>query len=255
MKLTVVGSSDAFNAAGRGHSCFWLEGPGFGPIMVDFGATALAALRRLGRNPLDLEGVAVTHLHADHVGGFPFLLIDGMFNAVRTRPLQVVGPVGTATCIESGLQVAYSDVAHLDKPYELRFQELVPGEQGTLAGAKVVAFAADHMDPPDQPLCLRIETPNGKAIAFSGDSTMGEGLLSVADGTDLLVGECSCVSAPCGRHCTWDDWLAVLPKLSTPRVLFTHLNGEVRQRADELLAAAPGGKELRFADDGLQLEL
>ena len=55
-RLVVVGSSDAFNSMGRSHSCYWLEGQGFGPLMIDFGATSLMALRRVGREPRELEG-------------------------------------------------------------------------------------------------------------------------------------------------------------------------------------------------------
>ncbi|MBW2537535.1 MAG: MBL fold metallo-hydrolase [Deltaproteobacteria bacterium] len=251
----MVGSSDAFNAAGRGHSCFLLEGDGIGPLMIDFGATALAALKRLGRIPDELEGVAVTHLHGDHIGGLPFLLIELMFNAVRTRPLSFVGPVGTQAATVSGLREAYRDLADFAKPYPVEVQELAPGEEGSLAGATVRAFAADHMDPPDQPLCLQVRTSGGTTIAFSGDSTMSDGLLQAADGADLLVAECSCVQPPCGRHCTWQDWLRVLPTLDVPRVLFTHLNAEVRERSADLLSQAPPGKQLQFADDGLVLDL
>ncbi len=35
MRLTVVGSSDAFNSLGRSHSSYLLEGDGVGPIMID----------------------------------------------------------------------------------------------------------------------------------------------------------------------------------------------------------------------------
>src|SRR5438132_13048327 len=91
MRLTIVGSADAFNAVGRSHSCYLLEGAER-PLMVDFGATALSALRRLGREPTDLGGLALTHLHGDHIGGFPFLFIDGMYNARRSEALEVVGP-------------------------------------------------------------------------------------------------------------------------------------------------------------------
>jgi len=255
MQLTVVGSSDAFNAAGRGHSCFLLEGDGVGPLMVDFGATALAALKRLGRDPGELEGIAITHLHGDHIGGLAFLLIDLMFNAIRTRPLTVVGPVGTREALDEGLRVAYRDLADFAKPYEIQVQELEPGQAGSLAGAAVRAFPADHMDPPDRPLCLQIEGPTGKTVGFSGDTTMNDGLLAVAKGADLLVAECSRVRPPCGRHCTWEDWQRVLPTLATERVLFTHLNEEVRDASAELLAQAPPGKDLQFAEDGLVLKV
>lgn len=255
MQLTVIGSSDAFNAAGRGHSCFLVEGEGVGPLMVDFGATALAALKRFGREPDQLEAVAVTHLHGDHVGGLPFLFIELMFNAIRTRPLSLLGPVGMGEAAESGLREAYRDLADFKKPYDVLVQEVEPGEEASLAGATLRAFPAEHMDPPDQPLCLQLRSPQGTTIAFSGDSSMCEGLLEAAHGVDLLVAECSCVRPPCGRHCTWEDWLRVLPKLEVPRVLFTHLNAHVRASIDQLLAQAPAGKSIQFADDGLVLNV
>ena len=255
MRLTVVGSSDAFNAAGRGHSCYLLEGEGVAPLMVDFGATALAAMRRVGRAPSEIEAVAVTHLHGDHVGGIPFLLLDGMFHVVRRRPLALLGPVGLTQAIEAGLRVAYSDVVDLAKPYEVRFQELSPGDRAELAGWQVEAFAADHMDPPDQPLCLRFTAPGGTTVAFSGDSTFSSGLRAAGDGVDLFVAECSCLRPPCGRHCTWEDWREALPTISARRVVLAHLNAEVRERADELLAETAGAVDLRFADDGMQIEL
>ena len=43
MRLTVLGSADAFTSAGRGHSCYWLDGAASRPVVVDFGGTALAA--------------------------------------------------------------------------------------------------------------------------------------------------------------------------------------------------------------------
>ena len=87
MKLTVIGSSDAFNSAGAFHSCYWLDGVGTQPIMVDFGATALSALRRAGRAPAELGAILVTHLHGDHIGGFPHLLINNLYNEPRTAPI------------------------------------------------------------------------------------------------------------------------------------------------------------------------
>jgi ribonuclease BN (tRNA processing enzyme) len=39
--------------------------------------------------------VFVSHLHGDHFGGLPFLILDGQFSG-RTEPLTVAGPPGTA---------------------------------------------------------------------------------------------------------------------------------------------------------------
>lgn len=255
MRLQVIGSADAFNSSGRGHSCYVLDDVGSEPLMIDFGATALAGLRRAGRSPLDISSFLFTHLHGDHVGGLPFLFIDGMYHGVRGAPLQLCGPPGTAQKATALFRNTYGSLADEERPFETRVREIAVGECVEVAGVVVEAFAADHMDPPDVALCLRLSTRSGKRIAFSGDTRMGDGLRQAARGVDLLVAECTCLAPPCGRHCTWEDWLRELPAIGARTVLLSHLSDAVRERVPELLALAPPGVRLLFADDGLVLEL
>jgi ribonuclease BN (tRNA processing enzyme) len=254
-KLTVIGSGDAFNAGGRGHSCYLLEGEGFGPLMVDFGATALAGLRRCGREPTEIRGFAITHLHGDHVGGWPYLIIDGMFNAPRRSLLDVVGPLGVEERLEALLGVTYGDLSDHPRPFASRFREIEPGGAQSVAGTRVEGFAAEHMDAPERPLCLRVTTPSVKVVAFSGDTALNDGLRSAAAAADLLVAECSCLAHPCGRHSTWQDWRTELGGIGARRVLFTHLGREVRARVEELARQLPGAPPAGFADDGMIVEL
>ena len=54
-----------------------------------------------------IQGVFLTHLHSDHVVGFPDLWLTGWLIAPgRTVPLQVWGPTGTADMM-SHLRQAY----------------------------------------------------------------------------------------------------------------------------------------------------
>lgn len=251
MRLTVVGSSDAFNSVGRGHSCYLVDAEA-GAVMIDFGATALAGLRKIGRQTSELVGLVFTHLHGDHIGGFPFLLIDAMFKSERTSQLPIVGPVGTRDRLDRLMRIAYGSLADDPLPFDLQIQELAPGGRTTLAGITIEGFAADHMDPPEQPLCLRLSS-GGRSVAFSGDTQMCEGLRQAARRADLLIAECTCVEPPCGRHCTWQDWREALPTIGCERVVLSHLGSAVRERIEQLQREAPDGVALSFADDGMQV--
>lgn len=254
VRLTVVGSADAFSSAGRGHSSYLVEGEGLGPLMVDFGATSLLRLKQLGRSPRELAAIAITHLHGDHVGGLPFLWIDGLYLERRDTPLEIVGPVGTRAKIEALLDVTYAHTERMSwLPHTIR--ELAPGASASVAGLTVHAFAASHMDPPDVPLCLRLTDGRGRSIAFSGDTEPCPGLLAAADGADLLLAECTQLAPPAGRHTTWQDWQTLMSQVRTPHLVLTHLGPDVRARAPQLLAEAPAGLILGFADDGQVYEV
>jgi ribonuclease BN (tRNA processing enzyme) len=60
---------------------------------MDCGASSLIAMRRFGVDPSAIDAVILSHLHGDHFGGVPFLILDGQFTR-RTRPLVVAGPPG-----------------------------------------------------------------------------------------------------------------------------------------------------------------
>ncbi|MGF1510617.1 MAG: MBL fold metallo-hydrolase [Myxococcota bacterium] len=248
MKVTVVGSADAFNGAGRGHSCYLLEG-GRGPVMVDFGATALAGLRRLERQPGELDGILFTHLHGDHIGGVPYFTIDAMFHTGRTRPLSILGPVGTRDRLEALLRTTYGPVADYERSYALDIRELRPRERTEFLGLEITGYPADHMDPPDLPLCLRLSREN-RTVAFSGDTAMTDGLLEAIDGVDLAFVECTGLAHPIGRHCAWTDWVEVGPGLTAQQVVFTHLGQDVRAAAERGHLRLNGGPPFSFADDG-----
>ena len=194
-----------------------------------------------------------THLHGDHIGGFPFLVLDSTYNQIRDRDIHIIGPVGVENRLMALLRNSFGDVADKPRPFRIVFTELLPDQEVEFENWSIRGFAADHMDPPERPLCLQIESPKGSAIAFSGDTQFCDGLFAAAKGVDMLVCECSAMRPPAGRHCTWEEWQDNFSKLNTNRLLLTHLNEEVRAQSSEL--KRPQNLELLFADDGLIFDL
>jgi len=93
--VTFAGCGDAFGSGGRFQACIHLRpDAGQAPVLLDCGATSLSALRQAGLDPGEIGAVFVSHLHGDHFGGLPFLILDGQFSG-RTAPLVVAGPTGT----------------------------------------------------------------------------------------------------------------------------------------------------------------
>src|SRR4026207_2359888 len=93
MPITVrfVGSGGSFGSGGRFQPCIVVDGPAC-RFAIDFGTSSLIALAQQGIEPNSLDAILLSHVHGDHCGGVPFLLIAAMRAARRTRPLTVAGP-------------------------------------------------------------------------------------------------------------------------------------------------------------------
>jgi ribonuclease BN (tRNA processing enzyme) len=216
MKVTALGTADALCSSGRGNTA-WLVDDARGSYVVDFGPTALFALRKLGRSTDDLDAVHFTHLHGDHIAGWPFLLLSP-----RTRPLLASGPPGTRERLHALWSACYVDRAERLLPFALEVHELLPGETQELCGRNVTAFRAQHMGPKHVALSLRIDQ-----VAFSGDTEKLPDEL--CHGAKLLCCECTYARPGKPRHLNWETLQQSLPKV--PRMLIAHLGEEARRVA------------------------
>lgn len=71
-RIDFLGTGNAFLPQGRMHALALIDGC----VLVDTPPTVLSQLRRCGTSPSDLSHVLITHWHADHTFGFPFLLLE-----------------------------------------------------------------------------------------------------------------------------------------------------------------------------------
>ncbi len=240
VSVRVLGCGDSFGSGGRLHTCFCLEAPG-SRMLIDFGASALIAIHRFGIDPASIDAVVLSHLHGDHFGGLPFLLLDAVFVSRRTRPLIIAGPPGTSERLARATQALFPDVFRGSRRPPLEFVEHADGREVSVAGARVTPFEVVHKSGAPA-FALRVAC-NGSIVGYSGDTAWCPGLIAAASDTDLFFCEASSFEEPIPDHLTYRMVAARRGELGARRLLLTHLGPDVLARRAELeLACAADGQ-------------
>src|SRR5215468_4450039 len=234
MRLTIVGSGDAFGSGGRFNTCFQLE-TGNATLLVDCGASSLVALKALGLDHGRVDGIILSHLHGDHFGGLPFLLLDAQFLARRERPLLIAGPPGTRERIDQLLEVSFPRSTANKWRFSWKVLELEVGRSTDVLGHTVTTTEVVHYaGAPSTALAI---SDGEKRFAYSGDTEWVEALVGVAAGADLFITECYGYNGELSGHITWEVLKPRLPDLRARRIMLTHMNPGMLDRVEEARAA------------------
>ena len=247
MRLTIIGSGDAFGSGGRHNTCFHLAA-GERTVLIDCGASAPVALRARNVDLNSIDAVILSHLHGDHFGGIPFLMLDGQFLSRRERPLLFAGPPGTAERINAALEVFYPNSTKTNYRFPWSVTEIPVGAPTDILGLNVVSAEVIHFSGAPS-TALRI-SDGKKTLAYSGDTQWTDALLPIAAGADLFIVECYDYDRELTGHLNWMSIRQRLKDFAARRVMVTHMNPNMLARIDE--AKAVGAL---VAEDGLVLDL
>ncbi len=239
MRVRFVGSGDAFGSGGRWQTCIQLSRGGQ-VLLVDCGATTLAALKAQGLDPNAVGAVAVTHLHGDHFGGLPFLILDGQFSR-RSEPLLVAGPPGTRARLTEAMETLFPGSSGARRRFAVEVRELTPdGSPAELGAATVRGWEVEHPCGAP-PLALRVEL-GGVTFAYSGDTQWTPVLADAARDADLFAAEAYTFDRPVRYHLDYQTLHEHLDDLCAKRVVLTHMSARMLGRlADADLPAAYDG--------------
>jgi ribonuclease Z len=163
-------------------------------LLIDAGRGALQRLTQARVPWRDVTGVLLTHLHSDHVVGFPDLFLTGWLMPGRNAPVHVWGPEGT-TDMMAALTKAFAEDIRVRSENEganpdgaiLEATDVREGVVLDTDGVRVTAFAVEH-GALKSALGYRIEY-GGRSVVLSGDTRVSENLVRHAAGTDLLIHE------------------------------------------------------------------
>ena len=246
MRLTIVGCGDAFGSGGRFNTCFWLE-TAKATLLVDCGASSAVALKARGLDFGRVDGVILSHLHGDHFGGLPFLLLDAQLLSRRERPLLIAGPPGARARIEAALENFFPRAATNKWRFPFEFIEIEPGRPTEILRHAVTTTQVVHQSGAPS---TAVRVSDGRSqFAYSGDTEWTEALLPVAAGADLFIVECYGYARHVPGHLTWEILKPRLAQLGAKRIMVTHMNDRMLAHLDELKAAG-----LLVAEDGAVIE-
>jgi len=239
MQLRFVGCGDAFGSGGRLNTCFHVSGRQTN-FLIDCGASALPALKRLDIDRNDIDLIMITHFHGDHFAGLPFFLLDAQFSR-RTRPLTIAGPQGIERRLSEVREALFEHSSKTPQRFELDVVELTPEHSRTFGPVMVTPYPVVHGESGGPFLAYRI-VAEGRTLAYSADTEWTETLIPLAHGADIFVAEAYMYEKVVKNHLSLKTLEQHLPAIAAKRLVLTHMSDDMLSRLETLphMAAEDG---------------
>lgn len=240
MEIRFLGSGDAFGSGGRFNTCFHvsLHERAF---LIDCGASSLIAMRKFGIDPNRIQTVFISHLHGDHFGGLPFLVLDAQFYSRRSVPLTLVGPPGFRERLTQAMEVFFPGSSTVARKFSTEIVEIDAGRTIIVNNIAVTPFVVEHACGAP-PYALRLEVED-KVLAYTGDTEWTDSLIPAGRNADLLIAEALTFERKIRFHLDYTSLKANLAGIGAKRVILTHMGPDMLKHA--------GVVELESARDGM----
>ena len=216
-EVVMLGTGNAFMPYGRYHSFAMIDGK----HVVDCPPTALASFRRSGVVVSDIETIFITHVHGDHVFGFPFFLLERRYISDRgmEKPLTVVAAQGVRDRLEQLCQLAYP--GSLDEIFEtIIWREEVEGELE--CGLTWRRFVVHH-DASVDPYGYHFNAGKIGSFVHSGDSGPCETLYQEMAQTSMTILEMGLPEwVESDHHHKPSDVMRIAQRLPQVQMIITH---------------------------------
>lgn len=230
MRLLVVGCAGSYPGPDSAASCYVVEAEDAAGrtwrVVLDLGNGALGPLQRYS-DPAEIDAVAISHLHADHVADVVVLGVLRRYRPAGALPaVPLYGPVDTA---ERLVQLAGKDPATSLEGHVV-VHEWVPGQVVSVGPLTLEAVPMEH---PVPAFGIRVTGPSATdpdrsaTIAYTGDTDTCPGLDELASGADLLLAEAAFLEgrddAVRGVHLTGRRAGEAAARGGVGRLVLTHL--------------------------------
>ncbi len=189
IRITILGSGTCALSLRRS-TCSVLMECGDEKLLFDCGAGTMRRLLESGRSVHEISFVFLSHFHPDHSGELASFLFSNKYpdGSLRKKLLTLAGGEGI-TSFFTGLATVFGPWIELD-PSLFRILEMnsEKSDQGKFDAFTVRTARVAHNP---ESIAFRVESPGGYSVVYSGDTDVSENLVSLAQGADLLICECS----------------------------------------------------------------
>ena len=185
MKITILGSGTAVPSLKRNSAGVLLQYEGKN-WLFDFGYGNLKQLLNLNITYHDIDRIFFTHNHPDHICDLiPFLFGSRYYHDPRTRVLTIIAGPGFRKFYNELMKTFKQWLTPNSYQLEIIEQDEAVVEYDEL---KVETRKVRHIEISRG---YRITSPDGKAIAISGDTEACEEMVALGYEVDLMILECS----------------------------------------------------------------
>lgn len=212
MKITVLGFLGGYPAHNDATSCYLLESDGYS-LLLDCGSGGLLALEKI-MDPLQLDGVLLSHYHADHIADVGVLQYYWQLHS--KRPKEPILPI-------YGHSVDTEQFAKLTWPNSSQGYAYNPEQTLELGPFQITFLKTEH---PVTAFAMRIgEKKTGKVLVFTADTRYFDSLISFSQDADLLLADTNFFADHAGPawHLTANEAGKIAKNANVKKLLLTHL--------------------------------
>jgi ribonuclease BN (tRNA processing enzyme) len=248
VELTVIGSGTGVPSLRRGSPSLAVKAAGR-LVLLDLGAGSLRALLRWGLDFNQIDILALSHCHPDHVGDLvPFLFATRYaLGYTRQTPFWLLAARGFAGFLERLRSAFGSWVEPPEGLLKLRELAATEPDEALWPGLVIKTAPTNHIE---GSLAFRLEAES-RSLVYSGDTDQSDSLTALAQGADLLVLEAANPFKIPG-HLTPEEAGRLAARAGVRRLLLTHFYPPCDEVDVVALAAQEFAGEILRAEDGLK---
>jgi len=179
--LTCLGSGAALTDGRRWNSLL-IDGR----VLLDLPPTAVVELQRLDLDLTKIDVIFISHLHADHMFGLPFLLLEYCIRRERHKSLYIVGPPGIEETTETLCDIAWPDMRKAGFEPHVPVTYVEVSEDGEYRAADL-AFTAIQMEHFTLTAFGYRFSYKDRTIAYTGDTGECAQLGKLLTGADVAI--------------------------------------------------------------------